>query len=64
MELISFNNHMGDKTKRRKEMQVGKKEKCMSLIEKSVEKIAKKRANSNCGGLMYEPKRPEKLVRK
>lgn len=50
--------------KRRKEMQVGKKEKCMSLIEKSVEKIAKKRADSNCGGLMYEPKRPEKLVRK
>ena len=31
-------------------MQVGKKEKCMSLIEKSVEKIAKKRADSNYSG--------------
>lgn len=64
MKLISFNNHMEDKKKRRREMQVGKKQKCMSLIAKSVEKFARKRANPNCGGLMYEPKRPEKLVRK
>lgn len=55
---------MEDKKKRRREMQVEKKQKCMTLIAKSVEKFARKRANSNCGGLMYEPKRPEKLVRK
>lgn len=34
------------------------------LLRKSVEAVAEKKANANCFGFMYEPKRPEKLVKK
>ena len=30
------------------------------LLRKSVEAVAEKKANANCFGFMYEPKRPEK----
>lgn len=33
-------------------------------LRKSVEAVAEKKANANCFGFMYEPKRPEKLVKK
>lgn len=34
------------------------------LLRKSVEAVAEKKANANYFGFMYEPKRPEKLVKK
>lgn len=39
------------------------KKQIASVSIKSIEKFANKKANSNCFGVMYEPKRPKSLVR-
>ncbi len=33
-------------------------------LKEMVEKVAYKKANSNCFGVMYEPKKPAKLLNK
>lgn len=32
------------------------------LLRKSVEAVGEKKANANCFGFMYEPKRPAKFI--
>lgn len=34
------------------------------VVIKVLEKVAVKKANSNCFGLMYEPKRPVNIIKK
>lgn len=33
------------------------------MVLATIETIAKKKANANCLGFMYEPKKPEKFVK-
>lgn len=45
-------------------MQKEQENKMALLTRKAIEFVAIKKANSNCLGLMYEPKRPEKIVKR
>lgn len=36
----------------------------MKMTKTAIEYVAVKKANANCLGLMYEPKRPENIVKK
>lgn len=40
------------------------KKNAANAIAFMIEKFAEKKANANCLGFLYEPKKPEKLVRK
>lgn len=39
------------------------KKRLTAALKKTIECVALKKANANCLGLMYEPKKPEKLIK-
>ncbi len=41
-----------------------KRENVKLFLKDTVEKVAYKKANTNCLGVMYEPKKPAKLLKK